>query len=322
MRSHASAFAGLLILQSWFSIPFLDEFTHREAAPALLEQSVQIDVGGRRIAGFLVTPAAAVRLPAVLLGSGRDGLSESLRRFAREIGGIGYVTLAIDYRGDDETAGSPLLRAINPPASSKDVRDVVDWLAAQPSVDAGRIGAVAWNAAFDSIAKLEESRNVRAYPTRLDSPAATTEQAWVDIYEFLGKYVEDAPTAGKAERPLAPEKPASGPEFVRIVDIMRVIMSDQGVRARLARSLTTAPSADAEWEQARSDAAMLAEAGNLLLAKSPPRGSVDAWRRRAEEFRSAAEVLLRAVEGRDFAAAQQSLRELPQACAACHADHR
>jgi hypothetical protein len=245
----------------------------------------------------------------VLLGSGRDGLTDALRQFAREIAGIGYVTLAVDYRGRDPVVASPLLSAMT--ERSNDLREVVDWLAAQTPVDAERIGAVGWNTAFDSVAGLAGSRNVKAYPTRLASHSGMTEAAWVDVYEFLGKEVEDA----AASAPVAPG-------FVRIVDIMRAIMSDQGVRARLAASLANPPSTTTQWEQARSDAAMLAEAGNLLLAETPPRGTVGAWRRRATEFRSAAESLLRTVERRDFSAAQESLRALPQTCAACHADHR
>jgi hypothetical protein len=130
----------------------------------------------------------------------------------------------------------------------------------------------------------------------------------------MSKNVEEAP----ALVPL----PQPAPPFVRIVDIMRAINSDQGVRGRLARALATKPANDAQWEQVRSDAAMMVEGGDLLLAERPPKGSAAGWRMRAAGFRSAAETLLGAVERRDFAAAQQSLRELPQTCSACHAEYR
>ena len=60
----------------------------------------------------------------------------------------------------------------------------------------------------------------------------------------------------------------------------------------------------------------------LLLTRQPPKGSAAGWQQRAADFRAAAQTLLRAMERRDFAAAQQSLRELPQTCAACHAEYR
>jgi dienelactone hydrolase len=304
----------LLLLQTSLSTPFLDQFSRRETAPPAAEQTVQIDAGGRSIAAFLVTPAApAGRLPAVLLVSGREGLTDSLKRFARETAGIGYVTLAVDYRGDQDANSSPLLREVL--GRSDDLAAAAGWLAAEPAVDPNRIGAIGWNMAFDAVTRLAEARKVTAvYPARIDSQVGMTEQMWVDIYEFFGHRVEDA-------RAAVPPAPADLP-IARIVDIMRAIMSDQGVRGRLARALAARPPDDAAWERVRADAAMVAEGGNLLLAERPPKGSPAGWRQRATDFRAAARTLLRAVDDRDFAAAQQSFRELPRICAACHADYR
>jgi hypothetical protein len=304
----------LLLLQASLSTPFLDQFSHRETTPPGTEQNVRIDAGGRSIAAYLVTPAApAGSLPAVLLVSGREGLTDSLKRFARETAGIGYVTLAVDYRGDQDAKGSPLLREIL--GRSDDLAVATGWLAAQPAVDPNRIGAIGWNDAFEPVSRLAQARKVTAvYPAKIDSQVGMTEQMWVDIYEFFGHRVEDARAdvpSGQADQPIA-----------RIVDIMRAIMSDQGVRGRLARVLAAPPQGEAGWEQARADAAMVAEGGNLLLAERPPKGSLAGWRQRATDFRAAAQALLRAVDARDFAAAQQSFRELPRVCAACHADYR
>lgn len=142
------------------------------------------------------------------------------------------------------------------------------------------------------------------------------DKAWVKIYEFLGKHLEDARDA-KFESPRQAEN-----RFLRIADIMRVINSDNGVRGRLSTSLASPPSGGEQWDQRRSEAAVLAEAGNLLLALRPPKGTVAGWRERAIEFRSAAQTLLRAIERRDFSAAQEALRVLPKSCASCHADYR
>ena len=169
--------------------------------------------------------------------------------------------------------------------------------------------------AFDAVTRLAQARKVTAvYPAKIDSQVGMTEQVWVDIYEFFSHRVEDA-------RAAVPPVQADLP-IARIVDIMRALMSDQGVRGRLARALAAPPRGDAEWEQARADAAMVAEGGTLLLAERPPKGSPAGWRQRATDFRAAAQTLLRAVDARDFAAAQQSFRELPRVCAACHADYR
>jgi hypothetical protein len=301
----------IVLVQTWFTTPFLDQFARPEPTPPL-EQSVDLQVGGRQVAAYLVTPAAKQRLPGVLLASGREGLTESLRRFAREFAGTGYVALAVDSRGDQAGSPSPLLRAMA--AASDELADAMNWLTARPAVDPERVGAIAWNDAFDAVARLAGNGGVRVYPARLASQTGMPEDAWVGIYEWMSKNVEEAPAFVPLLQP--------APPFVRIVDIMRAINSDQGVRGRLARALATKPANDAQWEQVRSDAAMMVEGGDLLLAERPPKGSAAGWRMRAAGFRSAAETLLGAVERRDFAAAQQSLRELPQTCSACHAEYR
>src|SRR6187200_2215005 len=98
-----------------------------------------------------------------------------------------------------------------------------------------------------------------------------------------------------APPPVATPPDASPPReapIARIVDIMRVINSDDGIRGRLANALAQPPKGDAEWDRARSDAAIVAEAGNLLLAEPPPRGSAGGWRQRASDFRASAQGLL------------------------------
>ena len=315
MSGSGSFAATVLLLQAWFATPFLDLFQHPNPTTQLTERAIEVDVGTRRLPAFLVTPVApaAESRPAIVLVSGSEGLTGNLRRFAREIAGIGYVTLAVDYRPSATQRASALLQEIMRRETELD--NVVAWLSSQPSVDRRRIGVLAWNDAFDAATQLRDSGRVAAvYPVKLVSQATVTEQEWVDIYEYFGKQVEDALIVQpvlNAEAPIA-----------RIVDIMRTINSDQGARGRLARRLAEKVEGDREWEDARFDAAKIAEAGNLLLAQRPSKGSIDRWQNHARDFRSAAQALLTAVEVRDFGLAQQRLRELPRTCAACHADHR
>jgi cytochrome c556 len=327
----ASTFAGLagfVLMQSTapaLSVPFMDVFNHREPALAVAERSVQIEGGpGRSLPAFIVTPTPGAGasdrdrqtgLPAIILTSGREGLAEPLRQFARELSGIGYVTLAVEFRGSADAGDSPLLAAVFD--RSGDLLKVIDWLVAQPGVDPERIGVVAWNDSFDAVKTLAATAKVTAvYPERLASQRGIAEHTFVDIYEFLGTHVEDA--AGSATSPAGP----TDTPIARIVDVMRAIMSDQGVRGRLARELERAPATDAQWQQAQADAAILAEAGSLLSGLRPPKGSPSGWRQRATEFKAAARIVADAVSRRDFAAAQDSLRELPRACAACHTEYR
>jgi len=132
--------------------------------------------------------------------------------------------------------------------------------------------------------------------------------AWSEIYKFLNE----------AAVPATP--PTSATLVVTIRDIMRVMNSDDGVRGKLARLL--AATTEVQWDQARSQAAVLVESCDWLLALRPPKGSLASWRGHVADYRGATQTLLKAVEQHDLPAAQQALGRLPQSCGSCHADHR
>ncbi len=336
----------------WFTRPFLELFRRQEAGPRLVTESVEIDAGASKLPGYLVRPAVPEKLPALLLAPGEKGLTPELQQSARELAGAGYVTLAVAYDQPPAAAGSPLMRTISEEQTADRLGAAVEWLAAQPFTDPERLGAIGWEASTGRVLRLAGRGKLQAAvvsgadvctevqslpplknlpvlvlatggrrdcaaleaPLRVAAAEADAEQTWVEIYEFLAKHVEDARATA------APASPEG--QIARIVDIMRVLSSNEGVRGRLAQSLAAPPASEEQWEQARSEAAIVAEAGNLLLARRPPKGTVSGWRERATAFRGEALTLLHAIERRDFSAAQQSLRTMPQTCAACHADYR
>jgi hypothetical protein len=303
-----------VLLQTWFATPFLDLFLLPETAPALTERSLQVAAGDREVPAFLVTPDGpnAALLPAVVMASGHEGLTDGLRQFARETASIGYVVLAVDYRGTARPERSALLLEVLGRMNA--LGDVVAWLSAQPEVDPARMGAVAWNDAFADARELADAgRLAGVFPAAIESQAGMTEQLWVEVYEYLDMHVEDAPSRSSA---------TPAPQSLQVIDIMRALNSEQGVRGRLARSIAAPRLGDVEWKQARSDAALMAEGSTLLLAHRPARGSIEGWQRRAADLRRATEALVRAIDARDLTAARERMRELPPVCAACHADHR
>ena len=336
----------------WFRRPFLELFRQQEAGPRLAIESVEIDAGASKLPGYLVRPAVPERLPALLLAPGEKGLTPEVQQSAWELAGTGYVTLAVAYDRSPAGAGASLLGAISEEQVTDRLGAAVEWLAAQPFTDPERLGAIGWEASAGRVlrlagrgklqaavvsgagvcAEVQSLASLKNLPVlvldtggrrdcaglearfRVAAAGADAEQTWVEIYEFLGKHVEDARVTA------APASPEG--QIARIVDIMRVVNSNEGVRGRLAQSLATPPASEEQWEQARSQAAIVMEAGNLLLAHRPPKGTMSGWRERAMAFRSEALTLLHAIERRDFPAAQQSLRTMPQTCAACHADYR
>jgi dienelactone hydrolase len=142
------------------------------------------------------------------------------------------------------------------------------------------------------------------------------DRAWVEVYEFLGKHVEDAPLNQPAAAPAGPKAVAT------IADLMRSVNQPAGVRGSLLRDLGQEPATARQWEQVRANAALVAEAGRLLQTRTPPRGSPGHWSAEAAAYTAAAEELVGAADRRDYAAARHSLDALGGCCTSCHSRHR
>jgi dienelactone hydrolase len=138
------------------------------------------------------------------------------------------------------------------------------------------------------------------------------EDAWVAIYHFLEKHVEDA-------RPPVVESLKS---TATIADIMRAVNEPAGLRGTLSKALEQEPGSVKQWQRIRANAALMAEAGGWLQMRPPPKGPEGHWREQAEAFRAAAEAIVQAADQRDYAAARRGLQHLAGQCAACHQEHR
>jgi dienelactone hydrolase len=141
------------------------------------------------------------------------------------------------------------------------------------------------------------------------------EDAWVAIYNFLEKHVEDARVPEAVARP-ALQSAAT------VADIMRAVNTPAGVRGTLSRALEQSPKTAKEWDHVRANAALIAESGAWLRARTPSKGPVTHWEEQAGAFIAAANAIVDAADRRDHAAAQQGLVKLAGQCAACHAEHR
>ncbi len=148
------------------------------------------------------------------------------------------------------------------------------------------------------------------------------DRAWFEIYEFLGKHVEDVPL----KKLLADQDNATDGaplrQFASIADLMRAANAPAGVRGSLALSLTEEPTSENEWKDARARAALLADAGELLMGLKPPKGDSALWQRHVASYRDAAQAIAAASDRRDYSAARQALERLTTTCGKCHLDHR
>jgi len=323
---------------------------------------VKITKADSSMEGYLAKPAQGDHLAAVLLVPGANGLDGHVLAVARELAALDFVALAIDYDPGHISQQSELVRNVSEGQLSARLGAALEWLRAQRSVDGERIGAISWAQGSAGVLKLAQQGQFRSavvlegdscagidkllqatsppvlvlvsrrasacklQPTGvhevsfLDSSPETFDTAPKNaksmVYEFLAKNMKGP--RGTASNPAS----LTGEPIASIRDIMRVINADDGVRGKLAQLLASPPSSAEQWDEARSVTAVLAESGNLLLARQPERGTLASWRQHATDFRTAAEVLLRAVDQHNFPAAQEALIRLPESCAACHLDHR
>jgi hypothetical protein len=161
--------------------------------------------------------------------------------------------------------------------------------------------------------------------------AKSADHAWFEIYEFLGKQVEDAelkrpePAARSADvAPTAPGvdvAPAARPH-ASIADVMRAVNGATGVCGEVAQSLGEGLPEEKDWKLLRARAAIMSDAGVLLLQLKPPRGSQSSWRRHAASYRDAAAALAAAADRRNIAEARQAFARLKTDCNRCHSEHR
>ncbi|HYT94398.1 MAG TPA: dienelactone hydrolase family protein [Gemmataceae bacterium] len=146
-------------------------------------------------------------------------------------------------------------------------------------------------------------------------------QAWVEIYNFLGKYVEDAPENGAvfraALRGAEPEK-----AIATIADLMRAVNEPLGVRGTLIQSLEKPPAGRKAWALVRSHAALVAEAAHLLEHRRPAKGTHGHWLEQARGFAAATAKVVEAADRQDYPSARRALEDVAQRCAVCHKQHR
>ncbi|MEU5215885.1 alpha/beta fold hydrolase [Streptomyces sp. NPDC020807] len=91
-----------------------------------------IDVDGARLDTSYFTGDGEGRRPAVLLGHGFGGSKDDVRAQAEQLARDGYAVLTWSARGFGASTGQIGLN--DPDAEVKDVRKLVDWLAARPEV--------------------------------------------------------------------------------------------------------------------------------------------------------------------------------------------
>lgn len=84
----------------------------------------------------------------------------------------------------------------------------------------------------------------------------------------------------------------------------------------LLESLAEEPASDEQWEQSAAHAALLTEAGNILIREGAPLD--EPWRLAAKALHEGGQSTKAAIDARDLTGARQSFEALNDSCATCH----
>jgi hypothetical protein len=127
----------------------------------------------------------------------------------------------------------------------------------------------------------------------------------------------------------AADEPAQKP-IAEIEDVMFTVNDDgadgavlQQLRAAFKKGTLT----DDEWQVAKARASVVAEVGNLLLTKKPPKGGdtpegLADWKKRVLAYRDGAEAVRAAAAKKDATAGKDAVRAIEKQCTECHKQHR
>lgn len=105
------------------------------------------------------------------------------------------------------------------------------------------------------------------------------------------------------------------PIDVNMHDFMEGVF--QAPYRRLKPAMAQEPADNAAWKAIRSDALILAEGGNLLLARLPEKDVAD-WIKHSELSRDAGAMFVAAAKKKDFAGARKAYETMLTHCNDCH----
>ena len=105
---------------------------------------------GERLRGYYAPPRRGV---AIVLAHGSCGERSDLFREARILAGAGFGVLVFDFPGHGESEGAVSWDE----GARQALRGAVDWLAVQPGVDAGRLGAFGFSMGGYTVAQVAAS---------------------------------------------------------------------------------------------------------------------------------------------------------------------
>lgn len=129
----------------------------------------------------------------------------------------------------------------------------------------------------------------------------------------VGLLPSDSPSLQAASA--AEEKTAAAPVESDMHEFMEYVF--QPTFNRLKAKMEAAPADNPAWKAIKSDSLMLAEGGNLLLARQPEDDAAD-WVTHSVQVREFGGELYRAAKAKDYPNARKHYEAMVKNCNACH----
>jgi pimeloyl-ACP methyl ester carboxylesterase len=183
---------GCVLMAAWFTLPAQRErlMGMRPARAPVLRPTADPDFARLRDVAFRTDDglllrgwyAPSLNRAAVVLAHGYGSNRTQLLPEARVLLRAGYGVLVFDFRAQGESEGDHLSFG---DLERRDVRAAIDFIAAQPDVDAGRLGALGFSAGSAPVA-LVSADDPRVRAVVLESTSTSIRDALRDWGGRLG----------------------------------------------------------------------------------------------------------------------------------------
>ena len=146
------------------------------------------------------------------------------------------------------------------------------------------------------------------------------------VFIALGAAVAVSIATDVGPQAVADDEPSATP-VAGIGNIMNAVNHEETGFYAMIKAFCNNPTDKDGWKLARHRAQIMAESGNLLMDKSPPKGADDAagikkWKQHCANFRDACKGLSKSLAMRKADRAKKALDAVFAQCEACHNDHR
>lgn len=176
---------------------------------------VSFSLGKEQLPGYLARPEGSAKLPGLIVIHEAFGLNDDIKNITNRLAEQGYVALAVDlFAGRNRVMcmfrlfGGMMFNSLEH-AGIQELKAAMDFLSAQPGVDAGRLGAIgfcmggslaiAWSCTDDRLKAIAPFYSMNPRPIEAVKRACPVVGSYPerDLTTAAGKKLEEALSESK-----------------------------------------------------------------------------------------------------------------------------